>query len=212
MNKIIFILLMSISGFSFCFGQENTRYDITFSDEAIDSIYSIINQRESSLDLLKKDKDRIETLNNMVEDYALLAQIWEDKYKDLSSSTQSFMPLLVLFSESDSIFTSDLPDVEIVPASLIPHYNSLSQIKLIQKDIQAIEKKIEDKTRACQELDQDPLMVIPQLISDDLDSLYLSISKIKESGLTTLSNEQKRYFDINIKNKYNSFEKYFTNE
>lgn len=203
---------MSISGFSFCFGQENTRYDITFSDEAIDSIYSIINQRESSLDLLKKDKDRIETLNNMVEDYALLAQIWEDKYKDLSSSTQSFMPLLVLFSESDSIFTSDLPDVEIVPASLIPHYNSLSQIKLIQKDIQAIEKKIEDKTRACQELDQDPLMVIPQLISDDLDSLYLSISKIKESGLTTLSNEQKRYFDINIKNKYNSFEKYFTNE
>lgn len=199
-------------GISFCYGQEILLNATVLSDESIDSINSVINQREASLDFIKKDKDRVDTLNNLVEDYALLAQVWEDKYHDLASSAQSYMPLLVLFSEADSVFTSNLPDVSLVPSSLMNHYNSLIQICSIQKDINAIEKKIEDKTKACQELNQDPLQVIPQLISEDLDSLYLSISKIIESGLTTLSNEQKQYFDVNIKNKYNSFEKYFTNE
>lgn len=205
---------MLIGVFSFCFGQKDTRHavTVTISDESIDSINSVIEQREASLDLLKKEKAKVDTLKNLVEDYALLAQIWEDKYNALSSSTQSYMPLLVLFSESDSVFTSDLPDVSIVPASLIPHYNSISQISSIQNDIQAIEKKIEDKAKACQELNQDPLWIIPQLILDDLDSLYLQILGIQESGLTTFSNEQKRYFDVNIKDKYNSFGKYFTNE
>ena len=212
MNRIILILLILIGGISVCLGQTNLHHNNKSRKEAIDSINSTIYEREASLDLLKKDKDRVDTLNNLVEDYALLAQLWEDKYNDLSSSTQSIKSLLVLLSESDSIFTSDLPDVSIVPSSLMPHYNYLSQIILIQKDIQAIEKKIEDKTKSCQELNQDPLMIIPQLILEDLDSLYLEISKIKESGLPTFSDEQKRYFDINIKNKYNSFEKYFTNE
>lgn len=212
MKKIIFISLMLLVGFSVCFGQESILNVVTLSNESIDSINSIINQREASLDLIKKDKDRIDTLNNLVEDYALLAKIWEDKYHDLASSTQSYQPLLVLFSESDSVFTSNLPDVSLVPAPLMTHYNSLLQVCSVQNDIQTIEKKIDNKTKACQELNQDPLQIIPQLISDDLDSLYLAISKIKESGLTTFSNEQKRYFDVNIKNKYNSFEKYFTNE
>ncbi len=212
MKKIIFISLMFFVDFSFCVGQENILHAITLSNESIDSINSIINQRETSLDLIKKDKDKVDTLNILVEDYALLAQIWEDKYHYLASSTQSYMPLLILFSESDSVFTSNLPDVSLIPASLMTHYNSLLQICSIQKDIQAIEKKIEDKTKACQELNQDPLQVIPQLISDDLDTIYLAISKIKESGLTTFSKDQKRYFEVNIKNKYNSFKKYFTNE
>ena len=203
---------MLFVGFSFSYGQESTLYAVGLSDESIDSINSVINQREASLELIKRDKDRIDTLNNLVEDYAFLAQIWEEKYSDLASSTESYKPIIILFSESDTVFTANLPDVSLVPTSLMNHYNSLSQICSIQKDIQKIEKKIEDKTKACQELNQDPLNVIPQLISDDLESLYLAISKIKDSGLTTFSNEQKRYFDVNIKNKYNSFEKYFTNE
>lgn len=203
---------MLIVGFSFSYGQENRLHADALNAASIDSINSVINLREASLESIRKDKDRADTLNNLVDDYALLAQIWEDKYNDLASSTESYKPIIILFSESDTVFTADLPDVSLVPTSLMNHYNSLSQISSIQKDIQKIEKKIEDKTKACQELNQDPLNVIPQLISDDLESLYLAISKIKDSGLTTFSDEQKRYFDVNIKNKYNSFEKYFTNE
>lgn len=212
MNKLIFLVILVIESFSICYGQENLTYLNESTVEQVDSLVCMINQRESSLELLKKDKERVDTLSCLVEDYALLAQIWENKYNGAISSTTSYEPLLVLISESDSVFASELSDISLVPCSLRGHYNSLLRVMTVQKDIDAIENKIEEKTKACIELNQDPLVVIPQLISDDLEALYLAISEIKESGLSTFSKEQQKYFDERIKNKYNSFEKYFTNE
>lgn len=212
MNKLIFLVILVIESFSICYGQENLTYLNESTVEQVDSLVCMINQRESSLELLKKDKERVDTLSCLVEDYALLAQIWENKYNGAISSTKSYESLLFLISESDSVFASELPDISLVPCSLRGHYNSLLRVMTVQKDIDAIENKIEEKTKACIELNQDPLVVIPQLISDDLEALYLAISEIKESGLSTFSKEQQKYFDERIKNKYNSFEKYFTNE
>lgn len=212
MKKIYLIILLFFESFFICHGQESNVNFNKSSVEQMDSIIFLINQRKSSLILLKKDKERVDTLNCLVEGYALLAQIWENKYNEATSLTKSYKPFTVLLSESDSVFSSELPDISVVPTSLRNHYNSLSRIISVKKDIQVIENKIEEKTKACVELNQDPLVVIPKLISEDIEDLYLEISEIKETGLTTLSNEQLKYFDVNIKNKYNSFEKYFTNE
>lgn len=212
MNRILYIVIVFFFGSSLCVAQENLQCGQIYPVDSIDSIISHINQREASLELLKKDKERVDTLNQLVEDYAILAQLWEDRYNNVVSSYDKYKSIIILLSESDSVFSSELPDISLVPSSLKNHYLSLSRVMNIQNDIDAIENKIEEKTKACIELNQDPLVMIPQLISDDLDALYLAISEIKESGLSTFSKEQQDYFDERIKNKYNSFEKYFTNE
>ena len=212
MNRILYFLIVCFCGSSFCMAQENLQCGQIRPIESIDSIIACIDQRNASLELLKKDKDRVDTLYQLAEDYDQLALLWKDRYNDAVSSLDIYKPIQVLLSESDSVFTTELPDISLVPSSLRSHYNLLLRIKTVKKDIDAVEHKIEEKTKACIALNQDPLAIIPQLISDDIYALYQAISEIKESGLPSLSKEQQTYFDEKIKNKYNSFEYYFTNE
>jgi len=177
----------------------------------IDSIINVIEQKEINIESVKKNQ-LPDSLSSLIEDYAQLASFWEIEYENIYKQALDLQKIQVLLSESDSVFISDLPDVGIVPLSLKNHYDLISQISNIQTEINDIEKTIDEKTDICKQINVDPMTIVPNFISSDLESLYSKIVQIKETGLTTFSNQQKKYFENNIIGKYNNFEKYFTNE
>lgn len=191
---------------------QGLSFDDNVKMAQIDSVMSVIDRREVALNDVKKDKAKVDSLNALAEDYAVLANLWEDRYKDEANVADKYRALFILLSEDDTVFSCGLPDVKLIPVALRGHYDLIKEVISVQKEIGRIEQKIDEKTQACLSLNQDPKTVIPDLISDDIEAVYNKISRIKESGMPTFSNAQKQYFDKNIKDKYNNFEKYFANE
>ena len=187
-------------------------YEVPSTSERMDSLLSVINDRENELEQIKKDKARADSLDVLVGDYALLVNLWQNEYQQVKKTSDNYNSLACLLSESDSIFNMELPDVSIVPASLKNHFNLIKQVISIQSDIEKVKNEIDEKSKACIALNQDPIAVIPQLISADIDAIYEQIAAVKETGLPSFSDVQKKYFDDNIRGEYNNFEKYFTNE
>lgn len=187
-------------------------YEVPSTSERMDSLLSVINDREKELEQIRKDKARADSLDVLVDDYALLVNLWQKEYQQEKQSSDKYTSLVCLLSESDSVFNMELPDISIVPASLKHHYNLIKQVISIQNEIERVKNEIEEKSKACISLNQDPMAVIPKLISGDLDAIYEQIAEVKESGLPSFSDVQKQYFDNNIRGEYNNFEKYFTNE
>ncbi len=178
---------------------------------SIDSIINIIESREHNLVEVKKS-NRADSLTVLVEDYALLSNLWQIEYEKVHGIALKFGNIEPLLSESDSVFINVLPDIQQVPISLMEHYKLITQIKEVQNRINEIEQVISKKMDACTQLNVDPVTVIPSLISADLESIYSQILQIKNSGLTSFSTVQQEYFEKNIIDRYNNFEKYFTNE
>lgn len=215
MIRLLAIALIVISSSHMGFSQTTiipSLYEVPSPSERIDSLLSVINDREKGLEQIKKDKARADSLDVLLDDYVLLVLLWQEEYKHVKKTSDIYSSLECLLSESDSVFNMKLPNIAIVPTSLMNHYNLIKQVISIQNDIKRVEREIDEKSKACMALNQDPLAVIPQLISADLDTIYEQIAEIKETGLPTFSVAQKKYFDNNIRGKYNNFEKYFENE
>lgn len=215
MIRVFFSALIIISSIALGFSQTQmipSLYEVPSTSERMDSLLSVINDREKELEQINKDKVRADSLDALVDDYVLLVNLWQKEYLSVKNTSDKYNSLECLLSESDSVFSMELPNISIVPTSLRYHYNLISQVVSIQRDIMRIENEIDEKTKACIALDQDPMAVIPKLISADLDAIYEQIAEVKETGLTTFSVAQKKYFDDNIRGRYNNFEKYFANE
>ncbi len=215
MKRTLISILIVLSSISEAFSQEqiiSSLHAIQPPSEQMDSLLSVINNREKELEEIKKDKDKVDSLDVLVNDYVLLVAMWQDEYRQVKNTLDKYSPLECLLLESDSVFSTELPNIAVVPTSLMNHYNMISQVISIQKEIERVEQEIADKTKACIALNQDPMIIIPKLISFDLDAIYTMIAKVKETGLPTFSTVQKKYFDDNIRGRYNNFEKYFTNE
>lgn len=207
--KYLSLIVVIVSSVFHTFAQDcNT---INPPSTAIDSLINIIENREQNIDAVKKS-NLADSLNVLVENYALLSNLWQKEYETVRVLTCKYKNIEPLLSESDSIFLGTLPDVKYVPTSLIEHYKLITQIIDVQKRIDELEQVISKKTEACIQINADPMTVIPGLISLDLESVYLQILQIKDSGLPTFSSSQKEYFEKNIIDRYNNFEKYFTNE
>ncbi|MFG6386517.1 MAG: hypothetical protein K1V80_08615 [Muribaculaceae bacterium] len=215
MIRFLISALIIISSIVLGFSQTHvisSLYEVPATSERMDSLLSAINDREKELEQIKKDKVRADSLDALVDDYALLVNLWQNEYHHVKNTSDKYNSLVCLLSESDSVFNMELPDISIVPASLRNHYNLIKQVISIRNDIERVKNEIDEKSKACIALNQDPMAVIPQLISDDLDAIYDQIAEVKETGLPSFSNVQKKYFDDNIRGEYNNFEKYFTNE
>ncbi|KGN98362.1 hypothetical protein HQ36_02820 [Porphyromonas gingivicanis] len=215
MTRIVISTLIIISSIFVGFSQTHiipSLYEVPSPSERIDSLLSVINNRKKELEHIKKNKVRADSLAILVDDYVLLVGMWQDEYKQVKKMADKYRALECLLSESDSVFNIELPNIAIVPPSLRNHYNLISQVVSIQKEIERVEQEIADKTKACIAISQEPMAVIPKLISSDVDAIYTKIAKLKETGLPTFSAVQRKYFDDNIRGRYNNFERYFTNE
>lgn len=215
MIRILVSALILISSITMGFTQTHALpclHEVPPTSEQMDSVLSEIDVREQQLEHIKKDKARADSLDILVDDYVLLVSLWQEEYKQVKKISDIYTSLECLLSENDSVFNIELPDISIVPASLKNHYNLIKQVISIQTAIEKVKKEIDEKSKACIALNQDPTSVIPQLISADLDAIYEQIAKVKETGLPSFSDAQKKYFDDNIRGEYNNFEIYFTNE
>ncbi len=215
MKRIFLSALICLLCVSWNFSQEPiilSLYKVKSPSERMDSLLSVINIRETELEQIKKDKARADSLDVLVDDYVLLVGMWQDEYKNIKETFDFYNSLEYLITESDSVFNIELPNISYVPSSLKNHYDLIKNVISIQNDIQRVEREIEEKTRSCIHIKQDLMVIIPKLISEDLDAIYERIAEIKQTGLPTFSVVQKKYFDKNIRDKYNNFEKYFANE
>lgn len=192
------------------YAQDNV-FTLKSPSVSIDSLTNIIENRERNLEVVK-NRNLADSLNMLVEDYALLSNLWQKEYETVQGIASKFTNIAPLLSESDSVFIGSLPDLQQVPTSLIRHYKIITQIIDVENRINELEQVISKKTEACYQLNVDPMTVIPELISADLESIYSQILQIKDSELPSFSPIQKEYFEKNIIDRYNNFEKYFTNE
>lgn len=206
MKRTLFSALLFTVAFSVVFSQEQAE---TTPKALIDSLSTEIGKREDALKQIKKDKPRAEALDSLANDYAILSQMWEDQYILERETADKYRAIEVLLTDDDSVFNSALPDASIVPAALMDHYMTVSQVVQIQNELDRIDQTIAEMTEHCVALERDPMEEIPRLILNDLDPVRSQIISIKEAGCPTFSDAQKRYFDEKIRGRFNGYAKYF---
>lgn len=216
MIRLIFTVLMAMSSAIVALATEQLTTDTSTqgaNTAQIDSLLNTISVRELNLGQTKGDKKRADTLELLVDDYALLADLWQNECQNAQASmalkSRELDALEVLITDSDTVFNTALPAFSTVPVSLRNHYRLIEKVILVQKSIETLEKSIEEKNNACLAIDQNPAEVIPGLISEDIDAIYNQITEIMQTSLATFSEKQREYFDTNIKARYNNFKKYF---
>lgn len=215
MKRLIVQIIAMLFSCSICFSQRTNEQvsDTSVAMTPIDSLLNEIELKESSLTSKMKDKTRIEILDSLVEDYSLLADMWERLYeqekKKVAGNCKRFRTLL---TDDSSAFAEELPDSALVPTSLRGHYSLICSVVSLEVELTSLENEIKKKREASIELGQDPSETISRLFNDTLDGLYSKITKINDAGFPTFSEKQKKYFGEKIIQRYNEFNKYFTNE
>ena len=213
--RILISTLIIISSIFVGFSQTHiipSRSEGPSPSARMDSLMSVINNRKKELEHIKKEKVRADSLAILVEDYVLLVGMWQDEYKQAKETADKYRALECQLSESDSVFNIELPNIAIVPSSLRNHYNLISQVVSVQKEIERLEQEIADKTKACIAIRKDPKVVIAELFLSDTNAILTKIDELKKTGFPTFSAVQRKWVDDNIRDRYNNLEKYFPNE
>ena len=83
MIRFLISALIIISSIVLGFSQTHvisSLYEVPATSERMDSLLSAINDREKELEQIKKDKVRADSLDALVDDYALLVNLWQNEY------------------------------------------------------------------------------------------------------------------------------------
>ena len=206
--KLIGCILMMIAYATNVFGQTK---DNIFS--VVEQIQGRIAMRDSTLMNVKRAV-LSDSLSAQITDYKLLlteimkerdAEINEcmDENSRLCSKLAYFRTLI---SSDTLVFHSNLSTFNDIPLCLKPHVDILKNIIELRLKIETVEQKI---TGLLALIEINVNETIRNNIGTDVDEIYSLIEKIKQTGLTTLSEEQKLYFKPGLTERYNQFSKYF---
>lgn len=201
MKKIIMILLISL-GFCHLYAQNVSQKEVL--QERIlnrDTLMSKVNKTELP-----------DSLKRQVADYRLLTEILMSEVDGYASENQNLKnelhKYLILTSSDTLIFHQDITAINNIPVCL-------QERTVIVQSIIELRGKIAAAESIAQELEQklgnSPVAyaAIREKIEKDLDETQALIHKIKGMNLSSLSDEQQKYFRPGLTDRYNNFKKYF---
>ena len=174
-----------------------------------------IKERIAHRDSIMKDCKKsvlIDTLASQVKDYSLLSELLSEEINNYSTENKILRDQLhcfmVLTSNDTIAFSQNTKGMDNIPSCLQERADLIRCIG----ELKGMIEQVENNARSLeQQLGNSPVAyaAIREKIEPKLDKIQKMIHRIKEMNLSSLSEEQQRYFRPGLTNRYNSFEKYF---
>ena len=203
MNKQLILLIILLLSTLVAMGQSHYDSDIS-------QIRLRMELRDSIYDELRTPKVKIDTLISQLDDANLCFSLYEKENECLSDSlafVNSELELFQLLTTSDTtIFHVSLSQASI-PTCLESHFSVINKIVELRAHIENIEIRVNELKRTITRANVNE--VIAAEIADDIQNAYSLIDEIKDSDLSSLSEEQKQYFKPGLTERYNNFSIYF---
>lgn len=169
-----------------------------------------IDYRKNSIDKVKKGL--VDTLKVQILDYQQLTDFLSKEAEEFSIENNNLRKelhkFLLLTSSDTLIFHQDFKTISDVPICLQERTDIVKSIIELRKRIVTAESTAQELE---QKLGNSPIAyaAIREKIEKDLVEIQALIHKIKSMNLSSLSDEQQKYFRPGLTNRYNSFQKYY---
>lgn len=203
MKKQVFLLSVLLLSTLATTGQSHFDSDIS-------QIRLRMEFRDSIYDELRTPKVKIDTLLSQLDDANLCVSLYEKENACLSDSlaiVNSELELFRLLTTPDTtIFHVSLSRTPI-PQCLESHFSIINKIVELRAIIDNLETRVNEIKRTIKLANVND--VISAEIADNIQNAYSLIDEIKDSDLSSLSEEQKQYFKPGLTERYNNFSIYF---
>lgn len=206
MNRLIVLTIAAITLCNTAWGQHHI---------VADSIKVQIAKRDSLItsNTLKKNV-LIDSLNAQICDYKRLMDVYEESISEKNANNdglQAENKRLTSWLASDmSVFVNPSEIDDNVPVCLRKHISLIQKIGELADKIKSLEDKIADvQNNSPYATDEEKKIMIKRVIEADLNIIDKLFNEVAELDLSTLSEEQKKFYDPGLTERYNKFLIYF---
>lgn len=206
MNRLIVLTIAAITLCNTAWGQRHI---------VADSIKVQIVKRDSLItsNTLKKDV-LIDSLNAQICDYKRLMDVYEESISEKNANNdglQAENKRLTSWLASDTSVFVNLSEIDdTVPVCLRKHISLIQKIGELADKIKSLEDKIADvQNNSPYATDEEKKIMIKRVIEADLNIIDKLFNEVADLDLSTLSEEQKKFYDPGLTERYNKFLIYF---
>lgn len=182
---------------------------------AVDSIKVQIAKRNSLItsNPLKKDV-LIDSLNSQICDYKRLCDAYEELLSEKNANNDGLQAenkrLMSWLASDTSVFINPPEIDDNVPVCLRKHISLIQKIGELADKIKSLEDKIADvQNNSPYATDSEKKIMIKRVIEADLNIIDKLFNDVADLDMNTLSEEQKKFFDPGLTERYNKFLIYF---
>ena len=180
-----------------------------------DSIKVQIAKRDSLItsNTLKKDV-LIDSLNAQICDYKRLMDVYEESISEKNANNDGLQAenrrLTSWLASDTSVFVNPSEIDDNVPVCLRKHISLIQKIGELADKIKSLEDKIADvQNNSPYATDEEKKIMIKRVIEADLNIIDKLFNEVADLDLSTLSEEQKKFYDPGLTERYNKFLIYF---
>lgn len=206
MNRLIVLTIAAITLCNTVWGQRHI---------VADSIKVQIAKRDSLItsNTLKKDV-LIDSLNAQIYDYKRLMDVYEESISEKNANNDGlqaeYKRLTSWLSSDTSVFVNPYEIDDNVPVCLRKHISLIQKIGELADKIKSLEDKIADvQNNSPYATDEEKKIMIKRVIEADLNIIDKLFNEVADLDLGTLSEEQKKFYDPGLTERYNKFLIYF---
>lgn len=206
MNRLIVLTIAAITLCNTAWGQRHI---------VADSIKLQIAKRDSLItsNTLKKDV-LIDSLNAQICDYKRLMDVYEESISEKNANNDGLQAenkrLTSWLASDTSVFVNPSEIDDNVPVCLRKHISLIQKIGELADKIKSLEDKIADvQNNSPYATDEEKKIMIKRVIEADLNIIDKLFNEVADLDLSTLSEEQKRFYDPGLAERYNKFLIYF---
>ena len=206
MKKFIVLTIAAITLCNTAWGQRHI---------VADSIKVQIVKRDSLItsNTLKKDV-LIDSLNAQICDYKRLMDVYEESISEKNANNDGLQAenkrLTSWLSSDTSVFVNPYEIDDNVPVCLRKHISLIQKIGELADKIKCLEDKIADvQNNSPYATDEEKKIMIKRVIEADLNIIDKLFNEVADLDLSTLSEEQKKFYDPGLTERYNKFLIYF---
>lgn len=206
MNRLIVLTIAAITLCNTAWGQRHT---------VADSIKVQIAKRDSLItsNTLKKDV-LIDSLNAQICDYKRLMDVYEESISEKNANNDGLQAenrrLTSWLASDTSVFVNPSEIDDNVPVCLRKHISLIQKIGELADKIKSLEDKIADvQNNSPYATDEEKKIMIKRVIEADLNIIDKLFNEVADLDLSTLSEEQKKFYDPGLTERYNKFLIYF---
>lgn len=206
MNRLIVLTIAAITLCNTAWGQRHI---------VADSIKVQIAKRDSLItsNTLKKDV-LIDSLNAQICDYKRLMDVYEESISEKNANNDGLQAenrrLTSWLASDTSVFVNPSEIDDNVPVCLRKHISLIQKIGELADKIKSLEDKIADvQNNSPYATDEEKKIMIKRVIEADLNIIDKLFNEVADLDLSTLSEEQKKFYDPGLTERYNKFLIYF---
>lgn len=206
MNRLIVLTIAAITLCNTAWGQRHI---------VADSIKVQIAKRDSLItsNTLKKDV-LIDSLNAQICDYKRLMDVYEESISEKNANNDGLQAenkrLTSWLASDTSVFVNPSENDDNAPVCLRKHFSLIQKIGELADKIKSLEDKIADvQNNSPYATDEEKKIMIKRVIEADLNIIDKLFNDVADLDMNTLSEEQKKFYDPGLTERYNKFLIYF---